>query len=103
MKPEINVIDLPHHLMREVDRVHHRMAVTHLAETEMVILTQKLAQQLADVAAAGQGRPVRVVPKLPVYALAHQLSVMVRDVISDADAVGQQQALSFLVSARRMW
>jgi len=81
---------------RELRRVVSRLATLgSRAPTDAV---QPLLQHLADVAADGEGRERRPVPRLAPHALADQLTVLTRDalaVVPDqtaADDVGRRLA-----------
>jgi len=62
----------------------------------------RTVQRLADLSAAGEGRPPRPVPRLEDRVLPDQLSVMAHDVRGLGDAAAEQAALAEITDLREL-
>jgi hypothetical protein len=87
-------------LTLEANRVVGRLR-SPTAQRERTELVREVAQQLADLAAAGAGRPSRVVPTVEPYALADQIAVMAADVAAESGPAAIATAAQALQALRR--
>jgi hypothetical protein len=84
-------------LLKEAERVADRLRIMlprllgredDAAGRELLAHTRSLLQQLADAAAAAQGRPRRDVPQLRLHAVPDQVLVLAHDLVTGAPEAG---------------